>query len=117
MLGKLKIRCIYEKNGCKEILCLNNLDNHQNKCRFDKMICEKCSCVRSSGHDCVNSLLELKHNLIQNNEQLQKELNLATDKIKSMKSEIKNYLQTIEELSKSNNTIDVRSLLLEVLNY
>ncbi len=47
MLGKMRIRCIYDKNGCKGILLLDNLENHQKSCRFNKKICEKCFCDQS----------------------------------------------------------------------
>ncbi len=102
MLGKLKIRCVYEKNGCKEILLLDNLENHEKTCCYDKKTCEKCFCDLSSDHDCVKSLLDSKQELTKSNEELEKELKFATEKISSMKSEIENYLQTIQELKNSN---------------
>jgi hypothetical protein len=102
MLGKMRIRCIYDKNGCKGILLLDNLENHQKSCRFNKKICEKCFCDQSSNHDCVKGLLDSKQELIKSNEELQKELKSATKKISSMKSEIEKYLQTIQELTNSN---------------
>ncbi len=74
MLGKLKIHCIYEKNGCKEILLLENITNHEKFCRFEKRICDKCSCERSANHDCVKSLLESKQRLTENDEKLQTKL-------------------------------------------
>ncbi len=104
MLGKLKIRCIYNKNGCQEILLLNNLEKHEKTCRFAKPYCEKCFCEFSVDHDCVKSLLELNQKLIERNSELQKELNSATDKIVSMNSEIENYLQTIQGLTNKNPT-------------
>jgi hypothetical protein len=104
MLGKMRIRCIYDKNGCKEVLMLENLENHEKLCRFNKKICEKCFCGQSLNHDCVKSLLDSKQELIKSNEELQKELKIATDKISSMKSEIQNYLQTIQELTNFNVT-------------
>jgi hypothetical protein len=98
-LGKLKIRCIYEKNGCKEILLLDNLDNHQNKCRFYKNECQKCFCDQSLNHDCIKSLLDSKEKLLQSNKNLEKELILATDKISSIRLDIENYLQLSQESS------------------
>jgi hypothetical protein len=109
MLGKLKIRCIYNKNGCKEILLLDNLENHEKTCRFDKPFCDKCLCILSVDHNCVESLLESKqvliesnNQLIENNNKLKEELNLANDKIISLNSEIENYLRTIQELTNAN---------------
>ncbi len=52
MLGKLRIRCINEKNGCKEISLLSNLDSHETKCH-DKSICDQRFCLRSVNHNCV----------------------------------------------------------------
>jgi hypothetical protein len=102
MLGKLKIRCIYDKNGCKEILSLANLNNHQNSCLFGKKICEKCFCEQSLNHDCIKTLLELKQESDRKINELQNELKLAKEEIFSLKSEKENYLQTIEEVSKAN---------------
>jgi LPS O-antigen subunit length determinant protein (WzzB/FepE family) len=99
MLGKLKIRCIYEMNGCKEILLLDNLINHEKSCRFDKKICEKCFCSQSVNHDCVKSLLQSKQELTQSNDDLKKELKLLTEKNSTLKSTIENYLQRVREQS------------------
>jgi hypothetical protein len=102
MLGKLKIRCIYNENGCKEILILDNLENHQKSCRFDKPICDQCFGLRSVDHNCVKYLLESQQKLIESNKELQKELNSAKDKISSLEKEIESYLQTIQELTIAN---------------
>jgi hypothetical protein len=102
MLGKLKIRCIYDKNGCQEILLLDNLDNHQKSCRFENLLCDKCFCEEPVDHDCVKSLLESKQKLIQSNSELKEELKSAKEMISSLKSEIESYLQTIQELSNGN---------------
>jgi hypothetical protein len=80
-LGKMRIHCIYDENGCKEILLLDKLENHQKSCCFTKKICEKCFCDQSSKHDCVKSLLNSKQELIKSNEELQKELKSATEKV------------------------------------
>jgi hypothetical protein len=103
-LGKLKIRCIYDKNGCQEILLLDNLDNHQKTCRFENFLCDKCFCEEPVDHDCVKSLLESKRKLIQSNAELNDELKSAKEIISSLKSEIENYLQTIQELSNANES-------------
>ncbi len=99
-MGKLKIRCINDKNGCQEILLLDNLDNHEKQCPYD--LCGNCFCKKSGNHDCIKTLLESKQRLIQSNEELHKELKSAKDTITTLQSEIKNYLQTIQELSNSN---------------
>ncbi len=101
-MGKLRIRCIYEKNGCKEILSLDNLNNHQISCRFDKRICEKCFCELCVNHDCIKSLLEAKKKADEKINDLQIELYLAKEEISSLKSEKENYLQTIQEISNAN---------------
>jgi hypothetical protein len=59
MLGKMKICCINEKDGCKEILSLDNLDNHEKLCR-----CDKCFCILSGDHNCIQSLLDSEKRLI-----------------------------------------------------
>jgi hypothetical protein len=112
MLGKLKIRCIYNKNGCEEILLLDNLENHEKICRFDKSFCEKCFCNLSVDHNCIESLFQSKQNLIESNNQLiddnnklKERLNFANDKISSLNSEIENYLRTIQELISANETV------------
>ncbi len=105
-MGKLRIHCINVKNGCKEILLLDKLDNHQKSCRFDKKTCGKCFCDQSVNHDCIRSLLESKQKLIQTNEEdlkeLKEKLKLSTEMNISMKSEIANYLQTIQDMSNAN---------------
>jgi hypothetical protein len=95
MLGKLKIRCIYDKNGCKEILSIDNLNNHQNSCRFEKKICKKCFCEQSINHDCIETLLELKQESDRKINELQNELKLAKEEISSLKSEKENYIQEV----------------------
>jgi hypothetical protein len=102
MLGKLKIRCIYDKNGCQEILLLDNLDNHQKSCRFENLLCDKCLCEEPVDHDCVKSSLESKQKLTQSNTELKDELKSAKEMISSLKSEIESYLQTIQGLSNAN---------------
>jgi E3 ubiquitin-protein ligase NRDP1 len=102
MLGKLKIRCIYSENGCKEILTLDNLEYHQKSCRFDKPICDQCFGLRSVDHNCVKYLLESQQKLIESNKELQKELNSAKDRISSLEKEIESYLRTIQELTIAN---------------
>ncbi len=98
----MKIRCIHDKNGCQEILSLDNLDNHQKSCRFEKLLCDKCFCEEPVDHDCVKSLLESKQKLIQSNTELKDELKSAKEMISSLKSEIESYLQTIQGLSNAN---------------
>jgi len=100
MLGRLKIRCIYSKNGCETVHYLDSLEKHEKQC--DKKLCNKCFCERSVKHDCIESLLASNRELSENNNELQKMLELATDKISSMKSEMENYLQTIQELTNNN---------------
>jgi len=78
MLGKLKIRCIYNENGCQQILSLDNLQNHEKNCSFN--FCDKCLCKRSVDHDCIKSLLESKQELVESNDKLVKEIKLASDK-------------------------------------
>jgi hypothetical protein len=114
MLGKLKIRCINNKNGCQEILLLDYLENHEKTCRFDKPLCDKCLCILSVDHNCVESLLESKqvliesnNQLIENNNKLKEELNLGNDKIISLNSEIENYLRTIQELTNANEAQNI----------
>jgi hypothetical protein len=102
ILGKLKIRCIYDKNGCKEILSLDNLNNHEISCLFDKRTCEKCFCELSVNHDCIKSLLEAKKKVDEKINDLQIELKLAKEEISSLKSEKEKYLQTIQDISNAN---------------
>jgi hypothetical protein len=113
-LGKLKIRCIYNKNGCKEILFLDNLKDHEKICsfykkicRFDKKICDKCFCQESVNHNCFKSLLESKQKSEERIEELQKELIISTNKLAVMNSEIENYLQTIQELTYDSGAIQL----------
>jgi hypothetical protein len=56
-MRKIIIRCLFKKNGCKEILTLENLENHEKSYSFDIKICEKCLFQQSSIHDCIKSLL------------------------------------------------------------
>ncbi len=53
MLGKLTIRCKFEKNGCQQILLLDNLSLHENGCDFREKLCDKCFCVLIENHECV----------------------------------------------------------------
>jgi hypothetical protein len=113
MLGKLKIRCIYDKNGCEEILLLDNLEHHEKICRFNKSFCEKCFCNLSIDHNCIESLLQSKQNLIESNDQLiednnklKEKLNFTNDKISSLNSEIENYSRTIQVLTNAKETIN-----------
>lgn len=93
----MKIRCINEKDGCKEILSLDHLDNHEKSCR-----CDKCFRMLTVDHNCIQSLLDSEKKLIQSNEALKGELKRAMDKISSMYLEIEDYSQTIEQLKKAN---------------
>jgi hypothetical protein len=96
MLGKLKIRCIYEKNGCKKISFLFNLKNHEKICRFNQ-----CFCLRSVDHDCIQ------------------ELKLARDEISSSITVKENYLLTTQELSiekKSKNFFYFQTYLRLIYN-
>lgn len=57
MLGKLQIRCSFE--GCKEVLLLDNLHWHEDKCPFNpEGECETCCLPKSKSptHDCIQSL-------------------------------------------------------------
>jgi hypothetical protein len=109
MLGKLKIRCTYEMNGCKEILLLDNLINHEKLCRFDKKICEKCFCSQSVNHDCVRSLLQSKLELTQSNDELKKELKILTEKNSTLESTIENYLQRVREQSNEKTISSIKN--------
>ncbi len=100
MLGKLKIRCIYSENGYEAVHYLDSVEKHEKQC--DKKLCNNCLCQRSVKHDCIESLLASNRELSENNNELQKMLELATDKISLMKSEIENYLQTIQKLTNNN---------------
>ncbi len=69
-------------------------------------ICQKCFCDQSDNHDCLKSLLESKQIVIQNNEELKKELQIAKDKISSLETEIEDYIRTIEGLTSANQQRD-----------
>jgi hypothetical protein len=69
-------------------------------------ICQKCFCDQSADHDCIKSLLESKQIVIQNNEELQNELQIAKDRISSLESEIEDYTATIQGLISSNQQRD-----------
>jgi DNA repair ATPase RecN len=97
----MKIRCIYNKNGCEEISLLDNLDKHEKSCRFVKRICESCRCDQSTGRNCIKILLDSKEKLAQINIELQNKLKSAEDKISNMETEIENYLRTLQELTDS----------------
>jgi len=92
MLGKMKIRCINELKGCKEVLKVDNLDLHEKCCHFNKPICVKCKCHMDSDHDCIESLLESNRKLIESSNKL--------------KLENGNYLKIVQHLSsiKSNSS-------------
>jgi hypothetical protein len=107
MLGKLKIRCTYSKNGCQEILLLDNLENHEKMCCFEKPFCDQCFCQQSVNHNCIESLLQSKQELIESYSEIENELKLAKDEISVLKAENESYLLTIQELS---NIIEVRDM-------
>jgi len=71
-MAKLIIRCLFEENGCKEIL-----ENHEKSCSFDIKICEKY---------CIKSLLESKEKLDKRILELEDEFTSAKDEINSLKS-------------------------------
>ncbi len=56
MLRRMKIRCSHDKNGYKEILLLDNLENHEKICRFAKPFCDQCFCQQSVNHNCIESI-------------------------------------------------------------
>jgi hypothetical protein len=101
LLGNLKIRCKFSINGCEEILAIDDLDNHQKSCHFEK--CKTCFCINSVDHNCVKSLLESKLKSDELINDLQNKLKLANEKMSSMNSEIDNYLQTIQALSNDDS--------------
>ncbi len=101
-MGKLKIRCIYQENGCEDVLLLENLVNHENSCQFNKKICKKCLCDKLVDHDCIQSLLDFKQKLLQTNNELEDKLNSALNQISFLKSENEKYLLSINELSNAN---------------
>ncbi len=124
-MGKLKIRCIYETNGCKDVIFLENVYSHEKSCQFNKKICVKCLCDQLHDHDCIQSLLDFKHKLLQNNtellqknNELEDKLNLALNKISNLESENKTYFLLIHELSNANepkpstsNEVKIQSFL------
>ncbi len=71
-MGKLKIHCVYQENGSKEISLLSDLDNHEKSCRFDKPICDQCFWLQSVYQNCVKSLLEIKTKLEEKNYRIAK---------------------------------------------
>ncbi len=110
-MGKLKIRCIYEKNGCKDVLLLHNLENRENFCGFNEKIFEKCLCDKLVDHNCIQSLSNFKQKLLQKNDELlqtnyelEDKFTTALNQISSPKSENENYLRLIEELSNANTS-------------
>ena len=69
-------------------------------------ICQKCFCDQSANHDCIKSLLESKQIVIQYNEELKKELQIAKDKILFLESDAEDYVATIQGLISSNQQRD-----------
>jgi dynactin complex subunit len=96
MLSKLKINCIYEKNGCKEILSIDSLESHEKTCRFEKGICALCACEKLKGHNCIESLLKKNKELVEKVEILEKNLS----------SSLKHNITLTENIGKKNSELE-----------
>ena len=130
MLGKLKIRCDFKDQGCKEVVLLENLNHHTLKCKYNaenkKKKCKKCfiEYPDKSKHDCVEALLDLNRKANQEIETLRRGSNpkpmisfnqtsaqLAISsreeslqrELRDLKAEKENFLKTIQELSKNGD--------------
>ncbi|CAG2107840.1 unnamed protein product [Medioppia subpectinata] len=75
MLGRLNIRCDYADNGCPEVMSLNGLAQHADRCPYDTFKCKHCFCKQKSGHDCIQALLALNRNAKQEIARLKQQLN------------------------------------------
>ncbi len=107
MLSKLKINCIYEKNGCKEILFIGSLESHEKTCQFEKRICVLCACEELKGHNCIESLLNKNKELVEKVEILEKNLSSSlkhnitlTKNIEKMNSELEKISKELAEIRK-----------------
>jgi hypothetical protein len=76
--SRLKLKCIFETNGCHNICRIEDLESHQNKCQFSplsELDCDKgcgASMVRNkaSNHNCVEYLKKIIENLMEEKEGL-----------------------------------------------
>lgn len=91
---------------------MENIENHQKYCIFDKELCKVCGFVATSDHDCLTSLIDYKQNMSSIMDKLRKELEDCTAQNRNLRSQIDNYMRTIQDLTKertNNNNNHARN--------
>ena len=99
IIGKQKINCDYESNGCKESVELESLSDHLTRCEY--RLCETCGFrpkAATDQHNCIEWLKNLSdywkekcEKNLQTIKELEDKLNAETNRV--------NHSQTIEELN------------------
>lgn len=106
LINKQKIRCSFESKGCPEITTVENIDNHEKYCIHNKEMCKTCGFVSSKDHECVKSLLEYKQNMSGIMDKIRKELDDSNAQNRNLRSQIDNYMRTIQDLTKERNNLN-----------
>ena len=109
MIGKLKISCDYDSNGCKESVELESLSQHMTRCeyRFCKT-CEFRPIGESDEHNCIEVL---KNESNEWKEKYEKSLNTIKeleDKLKAENIRIKELNEKLEEELRQKNEWKVK---------
>ena len=110
IIGKLKIKCDYESNGCKESVELESLSQHMTRCEYN--LCETCGlCLKEQtiDHKCIEVL---KNNRQEWKERYHKSLIIikqSEDRLKKVVNENKelllNYAKSLETNKKLNEKL------------
>lgn len=77
---------------------MENIENHEKYCIFDKQLCKVCNFVANSEHDCLKSLLDYKQNMSIIMDKLGQELEDSNALSQNLRSQIDNYSRTIKDM-------------------
>ena len=127
-LSKILIHCINSSHGCTAIIEYIKLQEHEQKCEFNKNICQYCECEVNENHsiqecfkfmqDEVNNLndvmLSMKHEII--GKKLQNEVQTSEEEFKILNTTINEKSEALEnEFEKNNKEKESEQRALELL--
>ena len=114
MIGKLKISCDYESNGCKESVELESLSQHMTRCeyRFCKT-CEFRPIGESDEHNCIEVLKNMNNELKEKYEKSLNTIKESEDKLELTKTSANEHK---DELDRTKAMVDNLEVSLKAAN-
>lgn len=117
-LGRLRVRCVYDPNGCQVILPYNTLEEHERQCEFERVPCRVCQLPLSKRPPVVEHTLRVcfEELMRKNPAPMQQQFMQLMNATEKVDVENRRLQSMIHDLRVQLNTLDAACVKRNVVN-